>query len=223
LAHNSNLILLPIGFKQSISPIDFVSNESILKSSSKEVKDFIHKIIQSSEKLSNQGIDEAIFIDLNINLTNVRNTGNADIIAGVNNTQGNPLNFDVSKNPKKFIASSNPTAQEIRITRDVTQSQGLIMHEELSKGIFEEINNLIDVNHLLSTDSKKFILGEELYYRIYSERQHVSFNIELFETFTKGGFTQFYCPYLFWLTMLPPKIVGRIISESLCSPNPGWC
>jgi hypothetical protein len=89
------------------------------------------------------------------------------------------------------------------------------MHEELSKGIFEEINNLIDVNHLLSTDSKKFILGEELYYRIYSERQHVSFNSELFETFTKVGFTQFYCPYLFWLTKLPPKIIGRIISESL--------
>ncbi len=215
LANSSNLILLPIGFRKSISPIDFVSNQSILKDSGKEVKNFILKIVQSSKKLSDQGIDEPIFIDFNINLTNVRNTKNADIIAGINNTQGNPIAFEVIKKTNKYSASQNADAQEIRITRDKTKSQGIIMHEELSQGIFEEINNLIDMNHLLNTDSKKFILGEELYYRIYSERHHVSFNIELFETLSKIAFNQFYCPYLFWITKLPPKNIAKVIVESL--------
>src|SRR5690606_33524370 len=112
--------------KKSISPIDFISNQSILKDSSSEVKNFILKIVQSSKKLSDQGIDEPIFIDLNINLTNVRDTKNADIIAGVNNTQGNPISFEVIKKSNKYTSSTNTDAQEIRITRDKNKSQGII-------------------------------------------------------------------------------------------------
>lgn len=214
LGDESNLILLPIGFKKTISPIDFMSNESILKNSSKEVKNFISKIIASSSKLNSKGIEDTVFIDFGINLTNVRNTKNADIVAGVNNTQGNPINFEVVKKANKFTVSNEENAQPVKIIRDKSQAQAILVHEELSEGIFEEINNLIDVNELLNTSNKKFILGEELYYRIYSERHHVSYNIDLFEALASIAYHQFYCPHLFWITKLPVESIARIIVSS---------
>ena len=215
IGKESNLILLPIGFKKTISPIDFLSNDTILKNSSVEVKDFIEKIINSSSHLNSQGVEEAVFVDFKINLTNVRDTKNADIVAGVNNIQGNPINFDVIKKPSNFKITNNKNAQAVNVTRDKTKSQGVLVHEEISEGIFEEINNLLDVNEKLKTTKKEFILSEELYYRIYSERQHVSYNISQFEVLSSLAFHQYYCPFLFWMSKLPAKSIASIIHNAI--------
>jgi len=44
-----------------------------------------------------------------------------------------------------------------------------MLHEELSDGLFDEINNVIEANTLLSGGKDAFFLGESIYYRIYAE------------------------------------------------------
>src|SRR5690554_2339330 len=48
LSNETNLILLPIGFKPFISPIDFLNKDSILKETSSSVQTFIKSIVTST-------------------------------------------------------------------------------------------------------------------------------------------------------------------------------
>jgi len=168
LSKTSDLVLLPIGFKRPITPQDYISNTSINQNASKEVKDFIRMITDASRRLNEAGIDETIFIDFKMNLINVNRTTNADIIAGVDNTKKNELVFTVSK-PTKTIKSSK-TGENLVLTRDKSLSTGTLYYETLDEGIFDEINNILDANDLLSKGNQKFMLGAALYYRIYAER-----------------------------------------------------
>lgn len=83
LSEETNLILLPIGFKPFVSPIDFLNKESILKESSNAVQTFIKSIINSTEKLNEEGIEESILTGFNVAVVNENRVKNADIIAAI--------------------------------------------------------------------------------------------------------------------------------------------
>ena len=83
LSEETNLILLPIGFKPFVSPIDFLNKESILKESSNAVQTFIKSIIHSTEKLNEEGIEESILTGFNVAVVNENRVKNADIIAAI--------------------------------------------------------------------------------------------------------------------------------------------
>lgn len=211
LSKTSDLVLLPIGFKRPISPQDYLSNSSANQNSSKEVKEFINTITNASRRLNEAGIEETIFVDFKMNLVNVNRTTNADIIAGIDNTKENELVFNVSKAPKKIIASKN--GEEIVVTRDKSKSSGAIYYESLDEGIFDEINNILDVNNLLSKGNNKFVFGESLYYRIYAERQFITYSIGNFELLTRTGMISLYAPFLFYLSRLPEKNIANILID----------
>ncbi len=212
LSETSDLILLPIGFKKPISPLDYISNKSVNKSSSKEVRKFLDLIVESSKRLSNNNIDETIFVDFKMNLTNVNQIRNADIVAGVDNTKENDLIFTVSKKQRNIISSHE--GEKVILTRNKSESQGILYYESLQEGIFDEINNIVDANHLLSKGNSKFMLGQPMYYRIYAERQFVNFNLNRFELFAKTGMMEFYAPYLYWLTKLPERTIAEILFDN---------
>ena len=67
-------------------------------------------------------------------------------IGKMTNENGKPLFKIAVSQSNKFRISSNENAQEIRITRNKNESQGTLLHEEISDGIFREINNLMDAN-----------------------------------------------------------------------------
>jgi hypothetical protein len=156
-------------------------------------------------------VDETIFVDFKMNLINVNRIINADIIAGIDNSLENRYTFRVIRESKNVIPST--TGEKVILTRDKSKSQGIILYEELQEGIFDEINNIIDANQLLSKGKPQFMLGLPLYYRIYAERQHVNYNIEMFELLTKTGAMDFYAPFLFWMTRLPADRIVRILFE----------
>ena len=220
ISETSDLILLPIGFKKPISPLDYISNSSISNSASEEVKAFIKSIVDASKRLNRNNIDETIFVDFKMNLTSINRTKNADIIAGIDNTKENELVFKVSKRPKTIISSN--VGEKIILTRDKSESQGILYYESLQDGIFDEINNIVDANHLLSKGTSQFMLGLPLYYRIYAERQYVNYNIDKFELFAKTGMMEFYAPFLYWLLKLPEDKIAKLLFENYhqCkSPN----
>ena len=83
LAEETNLMILPIGFKPFATPVDFLTKKSELKESSKAVQEFIKSIINSTEKLNSEGIEESILTGYNVAVINESRVKNADIIAGI--------------------------------------------------------------------------------------------------------------------------------------------
>jgi len=215
LAESSELVLLPIGFKKPFSPVDFISSESVNMDSPKAVKDYVERIITATTSLNDTGIEDSILVDFKISLINVNRVTNADIIAAVNNTSKQQINFTVNKQPSIFKLSKGEASTSVNITRDKSLSQGLFVHEELSDGIFEEINNVIDANEKLRNGKLEFMLDENVYYRIYSERSHVSFNQEIFQILVNSTFHKFYAPSFFWISSLPASNIAKIIVQNL--------
>jgi hypothetical protein len=83
--------------------------------------------------------------------------------------------FVVSRAVQKPIVrvsrlTTDKTAPAVRITRDPSEASEIIVQEELSQAIFSEINNVLDANRLLAPNALTFVLGDNVYYRIYAER-----------------------------------------------------
>ncbi|HSK73460.1 MAG TPA: DUF3644 domain-containing protein, partial [Pyrinomonadaceae bacterium] len=118
LSTETNLILLPIGFQKPFSPIDFLSNSSALSSSSKEVKEFIEGIIESSKRLKSAKIKDSILVEYRMGLFNEKRINNADIVAAVNNAQQQSINFQIEESLKNVRITDDPNAKQIRLEED---------------------------------------------------------------------------------------------------------
>jgi hypothetical protein len=125
ISKKDDLILLPIGFKKPLSPLDYLSNESQINGASKEIKIFLKKIIDSTQELVGMGIDESILFDFKINLTNENRITNADIIAGITSNKETEISFTVKKDIKNAIFSNNEKEKAIpvRIVTPTTEEQ----------------------------------------------------------------------------------------------------
>ncbi|MBN1186691.1 MAG: DUF3644 domain-containing protein [Bacteroidales bacterium] len=209
LSDTSDLILLPIGFKKMISPVDYISNKSAIENAPEELKKFIKSIIESTKRLNDDNLSESIFVDFKINLTNVKEIKNADIIAGIDNSKTQEVLIRVEKPSKKIISSSE--GQKVVLTRRKEEIQGILYYEQLDDGIFDEINNLVEANQILAKDNSRFMLGLPIYYRIYAERQFVNYNVNNFKTFAFTGMLDFYAPFLYWLIKLPDKTIAELL------------
>jgi hypothetical protein len=110
-------------------------------------------------------------------------------------------------------AVNDPTATPIHLTRDQKKASGVFVHEELSEGIFDEINNLIDANSLLAKGKREFFLGQAVYYRIYAERHHVKQGEATVALLLHSGTSKFYAPSLYWILQLPEKWTAEVFSD----------
>lgn len=106
------------------------------------------------------------------------------------------------------------SAPAFRVTRAKDSSAGILVHEELSDGLFDEINNVVDANALLARGGSQFLLGDSIYYRIYAERGHVESLPERFRLLARTGLHDFYAPHLFWLLGLPPTEAAAVLVEA---------
>lgn len=122
---------------------------------------------------------------------------------------------------RTIVTSDDSSLPSIRLSRDKNITQGPFYHEVLSDSLFEEINNVVDANKLLVQSHKKFIFGEEVYYRIYSEREHVIYEKDIFALLARTG-CRFYAPHFYWITKLKPSEIAKIIIDlatNLRKPN----
>ena len=117
LSENTNLMLLPIGFKPFASPVDFLSKESALSQSSNAVKVFIESIVESTQRLNDQGIEESILTSFNMAVINENRIKNADIIAGItkNETEAKLTVSNIIGNAK---ISNEDDAKKINIQEE---------------------------------------------------------------------------------------------------------
>lgn len=120
--------------------------------------------------------------------------------------------------------SKDPNAPAVRLTRSRDGVAGTLLHEELSDGLFEEINNVIDASLLLSKgqSNKGFYFVEQIYYRVYAERHHVEETNDRLTLLLKAGLIDSYSPFLFWCRKLPAKEIAdcmRSASVELKEPQ----
>lgn len=213
IAADSNLYLLPIGFKPLYTPIDYLCKQSVAESYPSIIKSFVDDILKISEKLYEGGIEESIISDFSINLSNVNRVKNADIVVAISKDPAiDTRKIVISKRVKVVGVKENGQAN-VFITRDKSESSGVIMHEELSENLFEEINNLISANRLMSPSGDKFHLGEEVYYRIYAEREHVDKDEEVQLLLAKTALTKYYAPGIYWFLNLDATVCASLIYD----------
>ena len=125
--------------------------------------------------------------------------------------------------PTTVRAVNDPTAIPIRLTRDPALASGSFVYEEVSDGIFDEINNVIDANQVLAQGRKDFFLGQPVYYRIYAERHHVRQSEEALSLLLCNGVVDFYAPALFWAVASAKQVHCPNAHEPLLVPNESSC
>ena len=116
-------------------------------------------------------------------------------------------------------AVNDPKATPVLLTRDTNKAVGSFIHEEISDGIFDEINNVIDANRALAQGQQRFFLGPQIYYRIYAERQHVAQEEDNLSLLLHGGVCEMYAPALFWVSALPAERVADAFAELYLTPK----
>lgn len=115
--------------------------------------------------------------------------------------------------------TNDPSAPVIRLTRAPGQGSGVFLHEELSDGLFDEINNVLDANKLLASAGDQFVFGEEIYYRVYAERHHVQRSDGYADLLLRIACREIYAPFLFWLTAVPARLVAEELIRAVNSPK----
>lgn len=124
----------------------------------------------------------------------------------------------VSTIATKMRAVNDPEALPVVLTRDPAKATGSFFYEEISEGIFDEINNVVDANRVLARGRPKFLLGPSVYYRIYAERQHVSQDHDHFEHLF-GSAVDLYAPCVFWALSLPDQDIAPPVAELCLLPR----
>ena len=115
--------------------------------------------------------------------------------------------------------TNDPSAPAVRLIRTPGQANGVLLHEELSDGLFDEINNVLDANNLLASTENQFVFGEEIYYRVYAERHHVQLSDGHGDMLLKTACREIYAPLLFWLTNLSPRIIADELIHAVRNPK----
>jgi len=118
LTEETNLVLLPIGFRRPISPIDFITNISAARESSPAVKTFIESIVNSAKFLQQAGIEESILVDYRLAVINEKRIKNADIIAGITKDSSEATIYVEAPSLDKVTISTDEDAKKIKIDEE---------------------------------------------------------------------------------------------------------
>ena len=116
-------------------------------------------------------------------------------------------------------AVKDPTATPVLLTRDRQNAAGVLVHEEVSEGIFDEINNVVDANRALARGRQRFCFGLPIYYRIYAERHHVVQREDDISLLLHSAVCDLYAPSLFWILALPETAVADAFAELYLRPR----
>lgn len=78
LSEEANLIILPVGFNATLTPIDFLNKTSA--TGNVYIKKFVAGLVKSLEKLSKEGIDDGLLCNYSMFLERENNPKHADLV-----------------------------------------------------------------------------------------------------------------------------------------------
>lgn len=207
LTKETSLLLLPIGFKQPYSPLEYFVDNSKNENHPKIIKQFLEKIIKVTQEMHKKSIEDSIITDYTIGLINEKRIKNADIIVALSSNQ--------QIGHKSVVFKKEEIISNIILTRDKTKATGTYYHEKISDILFDDINNVIETNSKLSHSKNEFHLDKELYYRIYSERELLSDDKSTQLLLAKTSLSKYYAPGLYWILKLDKKIFAKLLLDNI--------
>ncbi len=83
ISNETNLHLMPIGFKRPISPIDFLSDSSEIAACPQEVKEFVKSLTDRAHAMAKDGVEDSVLMVYKMAVLNENRVKNADIIAAI--------------------------------------------------------------------------------------------------------------------------------------------
>jgi hypothetical protein len=111
------------------------------------------------------------------------------------------------------------TGLAVRLTRDPeAETSGTFLHEAVSEAMFGEINNVMDVNRFLFPGRDRFLLGIDVYYRIYAEREAIRQDAKEIEKLFFRGLGD-YVPFLYWCTLLSDETLAAYLADLVLWPK----
>lgn len=116
--------------------------------------------------------------------------------------------------PAEVRVTDNPDAPEVRLTRGTPGSGTALVHERLSEGLFNDVNNVLKAAAQMSGDRDALTLTPEVYYRVYRDRHAVQLDPTLAGQLACAALSQ-YAPCAEWLLALGQEEVARILRHSL--------
>jgi hypothetical protein len=114
---------------------------------------------------------------------------------------------------------NDPEAIPVTLTRDPSKGGGTYLHEEVSDGIFDEINNVVDANRALTKGQARFLWMPQVYYRVYAERQRVRQDQGQMKMLFHAGACEFNAPNLFWALELDADLIAKSIVATYLAPK----
>lgn len=132
IASETNLILLPIGFKGPVSPLDFLSNKSHLSDSSDAVQQFVKSLTSSTHLLGENGLEESIFYSFKMSLINESRIKNADVVAAITKNE-NEASISVQNVLQKIMLVTDKNVEGVKLVK--------IDEENLFKTIYTETHD----------------------------------------------------------------------------------
>jgi hypothetical protein len=122
---SQDLLIMPLGFQQPITPQDFLTNLSASRNASQEVKKFLKQISDAGAALQSQGIQDSVLVQFHVALINVKNVTNADVVVGVDNSRPQEATMTVLRPVQGQIQITNSlNAQIVRLSEQEMMDAG---------------------------------------------------------------------------------------------------
>lgn len=112
ISEESNLIILPIGFSNSMTSIDFIGKE--FSEGDPLAKSFISSLIKSAEKLHANGIEDGIICAYGVHLERENSIKNSDFVISFTNNV-NDAQFTLTKTTKIGGYTNEKNAPRVQI------------------------------------------------------------------------------------------------------------
>lgn len=132
---NSNLMILPIGFKLPFNPQQYLSMKNPAYSSNKEIKSFMDKILIRIKNLNEQNIAESLVIGFDVYLSSVKKIDNSDLIVAIDQ-ENSDYNIRICK---KVEFSNEKGAAKVRISDDELIRNYPLKYDDIWKKCKKEI------------------------------------------------------------------------------------
>ena len=111
ITKSNNLIILPIGLKLPLNPIEYLNQDYKLANN-----EFVNKVIKTIKNLNDNNIQESIVIHFDLFANSVKNVTNSDILVAITKNDDADLTMSISK---KYRLTNDPNATPIRVEEPI--------------------------------------------------------------------------------------------------------
>ncbi|MBL7839771.1 MAG: DUF3644 domain-containing protein [Cyclobacteriaceae bacterium] len=144
ISEDTNLHLMPIGFRRPVSPIDFISNTSEVAKTSEHVQAFIKSMVDSIHSMDKEGIEDSFLLTYKMSVLNENRIKNADIVAAI------------TKNSSDATISVDNVLGKIELTDDEGVKKVKVEEESLYEKLYTETyNDVIKKCRVMFSDFSK--------------------------------------------------------------------